>query len=236
MEPNNIEKQISEKLNAREIQPSAQAWDRLDAMLSVQEKASTKTSFPWLKIAAGFVLLVGISFLFLNQNNTNEVFVPVNSNASMVEKTETSSIKETLETPVASKNDVNTKSEKLQQKENKTGARKSIQNFSQSQNIATLSKKENMPNNKSVVVKAETEISINKTKDEIQDKPSIVQESKTIVAENKQQVPSKLKIDASSLLNQVEGEVTLSFRQKVMKSISKNYKDAKESFVSRNQE
>ena len=38
MEPNNIEKQIREKLNQRTIQPSQNAWDRLDAMLSVEEQ------------------------------------------------------------------------------------------------------------------------------------------------------------------------------------------------------
>jgi hypothetical protein len=38
MELNKLENQIKEKLNSREIQPSAQAWDRLDAMLSVAEE------------------------------------------------------------------------------------------------------------------------------------------------------------------------------------------------------
>ncbi|GAW89832.1 hypothetical protein FPS14_contig00031-0036 [Flavobacterium psychrophilum] len=42
MEPNKLENQIQEKLNAREIQPSAQAWDRLDAMLLVTEKINQK--------------------------------------------------------------------------------------------------------------------------------------------------------------------------------------------------
>ena len=42
MEPNKIDNQIREKLNAREIQPSAQAWDRLDAMLTVSEEKKTK--------------------------------------------------------------------------------------------------------------------------------------------------------------------------------------------------
>ena len=42
MEPNKIEKQFREKLNTREIQPSVQVWDRLDAMLSVAEEKKTK--------------------------------------------------------------------------------------------------------------------------------------------------------------------------------------------------
>ena len=35
MEPNNFEKQIKERLDAREIQPSEMAWSKLDAMLTV---------------------------------------------------------------------------------------------------------------------------------------------------------------------------------------------------------
>ena len=49
MEPYKIEKQLREKLNKREIQPSAQAWDRLDAMLSVAEEKKNKAFF-WLVI------------------------------------------------------------------------------------------------------------------------------------------------------------------------------------------
>jgi hypothetical protein len=45
MEPNKIENQIKEKLDARKIQPSAQAWDRLDAMLAVSEANKTKKNF-----------------------------------------------------------------------------------------------------------------------------------------------------------------------------------------------
>ena len=42
MEPNKLENQIREKLHSREIQPSAQAWDRLDAMLTVAEEKKNK--------------------------------------------------------------------------------------------------------------------------------------------------------------------------------------------------
>ena len=45
MAPNKIEKQFREKLNSREIQPSSQSWDRLDAMLSVAEEKKNKTFF-----------------------------------------------------------------------------------------------------------------------------------------------------------------------------------------------
>lgn len=42
MESNNIENQIKQKLANREIQPSGQTWDRLDAMLTVAEEKNLK--------------------------------------------------------------------------------------------------------------------------------------------------------------------------------------------------
>ena len=42
MEPNKLENKMREKLNKRTIQPSANAWDRLDAMLSVTEQKTEK--------------------------------------------------------------------------------------------------------------------------------------------------------------------------------------------------
>ena len=45
MEPNKFEIQIKEQLNAREIKPSAMAWDKLDTMLSETEKQKTKFPF-----------------------------------------------------------------------------------------------------------------------------------------------------------------------------------------------
>ena len=65
----------------------------------------------------------------------------------------------------------------------------------------------------------------------------IIQDNNQVVAEVKTPVEKpKLKIDPSTLLNQVDGEIQLTFRQKVMKTVTKGYKEAKEAVVSRNQE
>lgn len=68
MEPNNIENQFAEKLNAREIKPSPMAWDRLDAMLSVAEKP--KRNFSWIYIAASFLGFILIAAVFFNQTES----------------------------------------------------------------------------------------------------------------------------------------------------------------------
>ncbi len=70
MGQNKLENQIREKLNSREIQPSAQAWDRLDAMLSVSEEKKTRRSFGWLYIAASVLVLVTLGTFFFSQKST----------------------------------------------------------------------------------------------------------------------------------------------------------------------
>ena len=66
MEPNKIDNQIREKLNAREIQPSAQAWDRLDAMLAVSEEKKPKKGYGWFFVAASTILIFGLGFFLFN--------------------------------------------------------------------------------------------------------------------------------------------------------------------------
>jgi len=70
MEPNKLEKQIREKLNNREINPSEAAWDRLDAMLSVAEIKTKKRSFRWLYIAASFIGFLFIGTAYFSQKGS----------------------------------------------------------------------------------------------------------------------------------------------------------------------
>ena len=77
MEPNNnIDNQFREKLNNREIKPSENAWDRLDAMLtvadsnnSVEEKKKPKRGFGWMYIAASVLGFILIATVFLSQTD-----------------------------------------------------------------------------------------------------------------------------------------------------------------------
>ena len=71
MEPNNnLENQFRDKLNAREIQPSPMAWDRLDAMLTVAENKKPKRKWNWLLIAASFVGILFAGFAVYELQST----------------------------------------------------------------------------------------------------------------------------------------------------------------------
>ena len=76
MEPNKLENQFREKLNNRAIQPSANAWDRLDAMLSVADvaentetKEERKSKYSWMFVAATLLGFILISTVFLFQTD-----------------------------------------------------------------------------------------------------------------------------------------------------------------------
>lgn len=243
MEPNNIEKQIKQKLNAREIQPSAQAWDRLDAMLTVAENKEQKKSFSWLKLAAGFILFMGAGVYFLNQNttgslinNSNEIIVETTAKDSVlsdqknqeVVSVETSEAKEAKElVKPESENSIqnNSVTKTFQNKKQKNSQIVKSQNFMSGNHAVAVSNETKTTNSETVstIINNEVINESNKNKD-------IVSVEKPILGK------PKLKVDPNALLNQVEDEVDMTFRQKVFQKISKNFKEAKESFASRNQE
>ena len=74
---NNFEKQVQQKLSNREIKPSLNSWDRLDAMLSVEDKPKKKGFF-WINIAASFIVFASVGYYFYNQN---EVLIPAKENS-----------------------------------------------------------------------------------------------------------------------------------------------------------
>jgi hypothetical protein len=70
MAQHKIDNQIKSKLDSREIQPSSQAWDRLDAMLTVSQDKKSKKGYGWFFVAASVVLFFGFGFLFFYENET----------------------------------------------------------------------------------------------------------------------------------------------------------------------
>lgn len=225
MEPNKLESQIREKLHAREIQPSVQAWDRLDAMLSIAENKKPKNHLGWIYIAASIVGFVFVGLLFYSQENTsikndNQTIVEANDHKKEIITKEgkqleiTKNLKEAVFTV--------TDTEKEMVKVKKTNRK--VQEF-----VKTPL------DNKEVIATVIPEKAEEKVK--IETNPTTLLASVETKNEQTKKVNKpKLKIDASALLSQVDGEITLTFRQKVLKSINKNYDSAKEALASRNQE
>ena len=220
---NKFENQIQEKLYSREIQPSAQAWDRLDAMLSVKENKKPKRGFAWLYSAASIIGFVFFGLLFYNQENTrvkdnNQIVVEVKDKEQLVlpEEVNQSEITNDPKEVVL----IETKKEIVKVK----NTNRKIQEFTK----VPLQSKEIIV----VATPLKTEEKANEPTNPTTLLASVETKNEQIKNVNK----PKLKIDASALLSQVDGEITLTFRQKVFKTINKNYDTAKGAVVSRNQE
>lgn len=232
MEQNNLENEIREQLRKREIQPSLPAWDRLDAMLSYQETKLKKKSFPWMKIAAGMILFLGVSYFFLTSNE-KEV---QKQDAIVVEAEQERKVYEQeLKT-----NTINAKSS------NKSVKEEGLQTlvYTDSKVIKKYDATEKVSGviNKTATVVEAREVekqlaAVEVTKEESVEVTKVeVQHNNVLVTDVKIAQKPKLKVDPNTLLKQVDGEIQLTFRQKVMKTISKGYKEAKEVVASRNQE
>lgn len=226
MEPNNIETQIKAKLDSREINPSQNSWDRLDAMLTMNEKPKNK--FPWLMLAACFIGFVFISTIIYNSFLASPT---ANDNA-----TENSIVQENKDDNNNNQkpkiNEVNNQSEIQKQQSTiasqnvKTKIKNRVSIIKNNQNQIAIIKKENNPeikneNNPNQI--SETNVAI---------VPNQIAEIK--VQEVAQIQANAVKIDANSLLSKVDSELKTEYRETVFKKFSRKYQNVKTAFAERN--
>jgi hypothetical protein len=234
MEPNNIEKQIKEKLDCRTIQPSNQAWDRLDAMLTVSENKKPKRNYNWFYVAASFLGFILMATIFFNQIEgisdveRNDVVIENKtiekaSETSIVEK---GSVIKPLQ-PIAENSVAHSGSKKI---ELKSKTARSLEK----ENTYALSSNQIPKEHAIINQKTEQKISLPKSNDANVDQllATVSQAAENEIVNKK----SIIKVNAGKLLSQVDGELELSFREKVIKTAGKNYRTVKESLASRNQE
>jgi hypothetical protein len=252
MEPNKLETQIKEQLNAREIQPSEMAWDRLDAMLSVAEEKKTKRfsflSFQSIGIAASVLVLVSLGLFFFNQKETvvkpeNNVVVneEVKQNNS---KQHTNSINGNtgIDNNGLEGFDEQVKQRANQQKEeNKTIIAQSSKSFNQNNQKTAINplinqEKEIQFQNQEVIAQKELPQVDTRSAIVISKSNSVTIDDLLASTSKKSESKPKVKINANSLLSQVDGELDQTFREKVINRVSKNYQEVKVALATRNQE
>ncbi len=226
MESNKLDKQIRTELNNREIVPSQAAWDRLDAMLTVAE--NPKRSLGWLYIAASIVGFLLIGTLFFNQKRNT---ILVKSNEIVVKEKARSKhhndkrVKDLV--PVLTITDKRVVS--IVSKENV---------IVEANNRQTLNSKKSkeLPQQSPPIINQKTE-----QKSSIPQSNSVTNEVLLTSVEktsksDKAIAQYAVKVNASSLLSQVDEELELSFREKVIGKVSKNYQTVKVALINRNLE
>jgi len=245
MEPNNFEKDFREKLNQRKIEPSDKAWDRLDAMLSVAEEKkqptvglrSLQTSKKrWWYIAASIVGFLLVGTFFFNQEKS-VVKTPENTVVIKENLQKDSVVKPALKVTSPVKTEVAVSEKTTNQNLVKEEKNRNVEP------IKTLKNKSNQVAESSIIIKNNQEkqsvnnqsLAVETSKKETVDQ-LLQSAEKTIVAENSVKPKSKVKINANDLLHQVDGELELSFREKMITKVNKNYQTVKVALANRNQQ
>jgi hypothetical protein len=227
MAQHKIDNQIKSKLNTREIQPSSQAWDRLDAMLTVSENKKSKNGYGWFFAAAAVVLFFGLGFFIFNQNEETEI----NNSTPVVttSKNEIDSIK-TNKTAIISTE--NTKPILVQ---NEASFSKK-----EEKNLKSVEKKE-LVNEENILegkITPNSQLSTPITQHLSPEKLLVEVQinQKEIPLYKKNNVKSKIKIDAASLLSTVEKELDENYKESTLDKLTKKFQDAKSALVNRNYE
>lgn len=251
MGPNKIEKHFREKLNAREIQPSAQAWDRLDAMLSVAEEKKTRRPFGFLFIAASILIFITLGIFFFTQNGTeikpSTTIVGTETKQDAVQKEaakfQEPIIEKTQKNPIAinqfqsspeaqpnslersGKNQKIAVNQKTNDNQNQINKDKEIE-FMLTGNVA-IKDLPIIPNTDGIVIITGK----NNSKSDEALLADLDQAAKKAFKQN-----AGVRIDAKSLLSQVNGEVEYTFREKIINKVNKNYQEVKVALANRNKE
>jgi len=238
---NKMEKDFSEKLNQRQITPSANAWDRLDAMLTVAEEKEKKPkrNFGWLYIAASIAgfLLIGTIYLssteeLIDSRRDNVVFdnkgqkpseKPSKPSGQISNPTDSSAIAETQMPIVKDSNSGHPKSVKQIQNIRKTNESQLAQN--------NINQNNNQINQNQPIVNQKTNNTSNVVLANSGDADELLAMAQK---SNLETSKASVKVNAKNLLSQVDGELDQTFREKVINSVGKNYRNAKVALANRN--
>lgn len=225
MEQHNIDSQIKEKLKAREIQPSDQTWDRLDALLTISEEKREKKGYGWFFVAASTILFFGLGYFLFNSNETTEITnsVPVvttsNEEMDTIETNKIENIAVENGKPVLVQNEVN-----LSKTNNKSEATNTLPN------VENVLQEKITPNTQLPTIITYKYISPEKLLAEVQTQGKINPSDKKTI------VKPRVKIDATSLLTNVEKELDETHKESTLDKLSKKIQDAKSALVNRNYE
>jgi hypothetical protein len=228
---NNLEKDFRDQLNGREIKPSAQAWDRLDAMLTVAEEKKPKRSFSWLYIAASFAGLLLVASIFFNQKPELSNAHPVISNPTAIateKKEETNAL-----IPAQEASEIASASEKPVQKHQPKTTR-ALQRITESPKQQSVLADNSIINQKSINQNQKPEVadSTNPSENAKADELLALAQAKS-----KKDAPKSVKVNARTLLSNVEGaEPKGTFKDKVFRTVGKNYQNVKVALSNRNVE
>ena len=234
---NKLEKEFKNQLDQREIKPSPAAWDRLDAMLTIGEEKKVKPIYNWIYIAASIIGFLAIGYVFFS-NPAELVDVKrtevVENNAPSTTK---DSINKEQQTPVQIQKETEVIADNQVATQKKNSAISPSQKINKQIAVPQNQIAQTSNTNKNTG-EQQIEKSINNQKANEFNQISLNQitnESQIAQVSTKAMNPT-VKVNASNLLSEVDNGLELSFREKVIRKIDKNYKTVKVALANRNQQ
>lgn len=224
----NLENQIKEKLNAREIQPSAQAWDRLDAMLTISEEKKPKKGYGWFFVAASTLFFFGMGFFIFSSSETTEVnnSIPVvttiNEEMNSTETNKTNEISVKKEQPILVQNEVN-------------DSKKQSRFIKSVENNQLIKENNIIQENPTSIIQHLTPKTYKYLS--LDDLLAEVQTGKKVIPSDKKTISKhRIKVDANSLLTNVEKELDETHKETTLEKLNRKFQDAKSALANRNYE
>jgi hypothetical protein len=264
MAPIKFEENIREKLQERELEPSADAWNKLNAKLdSNLNKKNKVVNIYWYSIAASIAGILIIASVFLNENKSKEgnKQLVVNENVSEKENIKQDSEdsfkqvipqeieKEQIASEERIKENILPKVN-IQNSKYKTSITKQPVN-NQEEAIAVKINKGEEIEKKLIPEKVQfskEELLFNTKVDEVVAKVQELKNNNTTITEKEidalmanaqreiktERILSGYKVDAAALLNDVEMELERSFRDKVFEALGDGFQIIRTAVVERN--
>ncbi len=248
-----LEDNIREKLEAREIKPSTDAWKKLEAKLDAEQPK--KKAVLWYYVAASFVGFLILASVFFSRNNAdmNKEVVNETTEQKIIEKQpeiipndsklqEIASEEKSLE-KVEKKQNANSNSVKvLPQKKSEIDKK-----IEKTEAIANVTKQAEEPLLKNTTQKEEDKLFNNKVDEVVASVKKLQQNNTEITATEvealldnarrdiqTQRILDNPKVDATALLQDVEWELEKSFRDKVFDALGEGFQKVRTAVSERN--
>lgn len=253
MAPYKLEDNIREKLEAREIQPSADAWKKLEAKLDAEQPK--KKTVLWYYVAASFVGFLILASVFFNRNNAemnnqvvNEIteqkitekqpeIIPNNSKLREI-ASEEKSLEKVEKKQNANSNSVKALPQKKSEIDKKIEKTETIANVTKQAEepllkTSTQKEEDRLFNNKvDEVVASVKKLQENNTEVNATDVESLLNNARRDI--QTQRILNNLKVDATALLQDVEWELEKSFRDKVFDALGEGFQKVRTAVSERN--
>ena len=234
---NKLEKEFKNQLDQREIKPSPAAWDRLDAMLTVREEKKVKPIYNWIYIAASIIGFLAIGYMFFSNPaelvDVKRTEVVENSVANPTNN----SINSAPQTPLQIQKETEVIAESQVELQKKNTSISPSQKINKQINVPQNQIAQTSNTNKNNIEQPiEKSINNQKTSEFNQISSNQISSQAQIAEVSSKANNPTVKVNASYLLSEVDNELELSFREKVIRKIDKNYKTVKVALANRNQQ